>query len=291
MRILVLGSNGQLGRCLFDQFRNVEDQVIYMSRLEIDIGNLEDSKRKIVNINPNIIINAAAYTEVDQAENNKIKANLINNLAVTNIAEICLELNCWFIHISTDYVFDGLATEPYQENDPTNPQGIYGVTKLNGEDGIISSGCKYLIIRTSWVFSEYGKNFMKTMLKLGSKLAKINIVGDQFGCPTYSQDIAKAIVLLTKHIDTADLESSIYHYAGDSKCSWYEFSNSIFSEAKKLGYVVPNIILPITTEEYPTLAMRPQYSVLNSKKFEKKFSIKPSNWHEGIRDVLLALDN
>lgn len=291
MKILVLGSNGQLGRCLFDQFHNLEDKVIFMSRSEIDIGDLDNSKKKIANTNPDLIINAAAYTEVDKAENNEAEANLINNLAVKNIAEICSELNCWLIHISTDYVFDGFSKHPYNERNSTNPQGVYGTSKLNGEIGVVSSGCKYLIIRTSWVFSEYGKNFMKTMLQLGKKQSKINVVGDQFGCPTYAQDIAKAIVSMTQHIDSKNLESSIYHYAGNIKCSWYEFSNAIFFEAKKIGHEIPTDVISINTDDYPTLAVRPQYSVLDSEKFEKKFGVKPSNWHQAIKDVLHILNH
>lgn len=290
MRVLVLGSHGQLGRCLKDQFSNRDFETIFTSRSEIDISNLDNTRKKITKINPDLIINAAAYTQVDEAEKNIDKANLINNIAVTNIAEICQHLNCWLIHISTDYVFDGQAIQPYKETDSTNPQSIYGSTKLNGEIGVISSGCRYIIVRTSWVFSEYGKNFMKTMLDLGNKNSKINVVGDQFGCPTYAQDIAKALICITKQINMNDIESAIYHYAGSSVCSWHEFCLFIFSEYKKIGYATPYDIISITTDEYPTAALRPKYSVLNSEKLQNMFSIKPSNWQQAVKDVLKALD-
>lgn len=291
MKVLVLGSHGQLGRCLYDQINNYEYKTVFTSRLEIDITDLSCLRKKIIKINPDIIINAAAYTQVDQAEKCFDKANLINNIAVSKLAEICSESNYWLIHISTDYVFDGEATIPYIETDLTNPKCVYGSSKLNGEKALISSGCKYIIVRTSWVFSEYGTNFMKTMLDLGKKYSKISVVGDQFGCPTYAQDIAKAILHITQQIEIDNLESSIYHYAGHSICSWYEFCLFIFSEAKKIGYSIPNEVVKISTSEYPTAAFRPKYSALNTNKFQKKFAFKSSDWQKAVKDVLKALND
>ena len=169
MKILVLGSNGQLGRCLADQFSGTDYETIFTSRADIDIADLSGAKDKITKLRPDLIINASAYTAVDKAEQDRDMAYLINHEAVANIAQICAELGCGLIHVSTDYVFDGTATQPYKEADATNPQGVYGDSKLQGELAIQASGCQHLIIRTAWVFSEYGNNFLKTMLRLGSE--------------------------------------------------------------------------------------------------------------------------
>ena len=166
MRILVLGSKGQLGRCLKDQLDNVDHEVIYSSRADIDIAEFGRTKEKILDILPDVIINATAYTAVDKAEEEQEKADLINHLAVRNIANIANQICCWLIHISSDYVFDGNSKTPYKELDKTNPKGVYGETKLKGELAIQASNCKHIIIRTAWLFSEYGKNFLKTMFVL-----------------------------------------------------------------------------------------------------------------------------
>ena len=290
MKVLVLGSKGQLGLCLADQLDHTEHEVIYTSRTEIDIGQLESTKEKIRYSNPDVVINASAYTAVDQAESDKEAADLINHLAVASIAEICADLHCWLIHISTDYVFDGLATKPYLETDNPNPQGSYGLSKLNGEIKIQASTCKFIIIRTTWVFSEYGNNFMKTMLILGTDQKEISVVGDQVGCPTYAQDLAKAIVSVVSRVSNDKLVSGIYHYSGDLPCTWYEFAESIFCEAKKLGYSIPDTLIPINTNEYPTPASRPAYSVLDNSKFENQFGFPASNWHDGIKETISAID-
>lgn len=186
MRVLVLGSKGQLGRCLSDQLDNTDFEIIQTSRVEIDVSDLAATKDKIFIINPSVVINATAYAAVDKAEDDQQAADLINHLAVANLASICNKLDCWLVHVSTDYVFDGMSLRPYQEDDQTNPQGVYGDTKLKGERAIQASGCKHLILRTAWVFSEYGNNFLKTMIRLGADRDELSIVGDQIGCPTYA---------------------------------------------------------------------------------------------------------
>ena len=182
MKILVLGCKGQLGRCLNDQLKNTDNEVIFTSREQINIAELHETKLKILDICPDLIINAIAYTNVDKAEEDQENANLINNLAVKSIADICNQLGCWFIHFSTDYVFDGDAKIPYREDAETNPQGIYGESKLNGELAIQASGCKHIIIRTAWVFSEYGNNFLKTMLRLGRDNESLNVISHGYVC-------------------------------------------------------------------------------------------------------------
>jgi dTDP-4-dehydrorhamnose reductase len=282
MKVLVLGCKGQLGQCLYDQFVKTDYQVVYASRADIDIGDLEDLTRYIKSINPFIVINASAYTDVDKAENEPKTADVINHLAVAKLANACKILNSWFIHISTDYVFDGKATKPYKEDDLPNPQGIYGYSKLNGELAITRSGCNYIIIRTAWVFSEYGNNFLKTMLSLGSVHDELSIVGDQIGCPTYAQDIARVIVSILLSLRSKKSASGIFHYCGDQPCSWYDFAQKIFKTAKNKGYKVPKKLKRITSDEYKTLAIRPLYSVLNSFKVEAEFNMKTSDWAAGI---------
>lgn len=285
MRILVLGSKGQLGCCLSDQLSDTDYEVIYTSRSEIDMADLAETKAKITDLLPNIVINASAYTAVDKAEEDRQEADKVNYLAVASIAGTCSVIGCWLIHISTDYVFDGAASHPYDENAKTNPQGVYGVSKLKGELAIQSSGCKYLIVRTAWVYSEYGNNFLKTMLRLGADRDELSIVGDQIGCPTYAQDLAKAIVSILSGLDLKS-SSGVYHYCGDKPCSWYEFALAIFLEADIHGLITPSYVKSITASEYPTPAIRPSYSVLDCTKIESVFDVTRSNWRDGIKTVI-----
>ena len=196
------------------------------------------------------------------------------------------------IHVSTDYVFDGNSKVPYKEDDKTNPQGAYGETKLKGELVIQASGCKYLIFRTAWVFSEYGNNFLKTMLRLGAERDELNIVGDQIGCPTYAQDIARSIVEIIPQLNSQE-SNGIYHICGDQPCSWYDFANAIFEQAMTNNLKTPSIINSIETSAYPTPAKRPAFSVLNCSKIENDFGVHASNWHDGIGQVIskLKLEN
>ena len=286
MKILVLGSKGQLGQCLNDQFAITEHEVVYTSRGQIDIAEFEVTKTQILKISPDIVINATAYTAVDKAEEERQAADRINHLAVANISNICNQLDCWLIHVSTDYVFDGNSEVPYREDNPTNPQGVYGDSKLKGEGVIEASGCKYLIIRTAWVYSEYGNNFLKTMLRLGAGRDELSIVGDQIGCPTYAQDIAKSIVCILSFLDLKDSSSGIYHYCGDEPCSWYDFARAIFLEAEVQGLKTPSYVKSITTADYPTPSIRPAYSVLDCSKIESCFEVTRSNWRDGIKIVI-----
>jgi dTDP-4-dehydrorhamnose reductase len=287
MKILVLGCKGQLGRCLNDQLKNTHHEVIYTSREQIDIANFEQTKNQILKNSPDLIINATAYTAVDKAEEDQKNAKLINHLAVKNIADICNQQGCWLIHVSTDYVFDGKAKIPYKEVDETNPQGAYGETKLKGELAIKSSGCKHIIIRTAWVFSEYGNNFLKTMLRLGAERDELSIVGDQIGCPTYAQDIAKAIVVIMRRLKSEGNIIGTYHYVGQVGCSWADFAEDIFKEAIKQGIIKnkPKII-KISTSEFPTLAKRPMQSKLDFSKFKSTFGINQSIYADSIYSAL-----
>ena len=290
MKILVLGSKGQLGRCLYDQLLSTDHDVFYTSRDQIDIADFNRTKRQLLDLSPDVVINATAYTAVDKAEEDQETADLINHLAVANIADACHELACWLIHISTDYVFDGRSNVPYKEDDQTNPQGVYGKTKLQGEKAIQSSGCKHVIIRTAWVFSEYGNNFLKTILRLGAERSELRIVGDQVGCPTYAQDIAKAIMTILESFKSKEVTSGLYHFSGNFCCSWAVFSQAIFDEALELKVIAskPNVVA-ITTKEFPTLAKRPAQSQLNSDKITTNFGIESSDCTLGIRSSLTAI--
>ena len=286
MKVLFLDCKGQLGRCLNDQLLNTNFKVTYTSRDQIDIADFDEARIKITHIAPDVINNASAYTEVDKAENDEVTADLINRLAVDNLAAICFELGCWLIHISTDYVFDGNSTVPCLELDKTNRQGVYGHTKLDGELAIQSSACKYLIIRTAWVFSEYGGNFLKTMLRLGAVRDELSIVGDQIGCPTYAQDIAKANVTMMTQLNEESSASGTLHYCGDQLCSWYEFEGVIFEEARISGFQTPGLIYSIQTSDYPTAAERPGYSVLDCYKIKNAFGVNTSDWKLGVKNVI-----
>ena len=290
MKILVLGSKGQLGCCLYDQLNNTDHDVVFTSREQIDIGDLHNTKKQILGIRPNLIINASAYTFVDKAEKKRDEAKLINSTAVLNIANICNKINSWLVHFSTDYVFDGKSEIAYDENDKTNPLSIYGDTKLMGEKAILSSGCKYIIIRTSWLFSEYGNNFLKTILRLSFERKEIRVVKDQIGSPTYAQDIAKVILIIIDELKRKKLSSCLYHFAGDKTLSWFEFSNAILNEALELKLIKnkPKII-SITTNQFPTDAKRPLRSVLNSSQINTTFGINSSNCIFGIRSSLIAI--
>ena len=282
MRIIVLGCSGQLGKCLNDQLSKTNHEVIYTSRNELDITDFKAVRRFFFDVCPEIIINAAAYTAVDKAEDNKEIANIVNHLAVGNIANICTQIDCWLIHISTDYVFYGDSNLPYRENDFLNPKCIYGETKLKGELAVKASGSNHIIIRTSWVYSEYGSNFLNSMLNLGSKNSELSIVSDQFGCPTYAQDIAKTIVNILPQLHEGKQQIGIYHFCGDTVCSWFDFAKEIFKQLDVSKVLDIPILKSISTEEYPTAAERPKYSVLSTSKISKKFNVPASQFKAGI---------
>ena len=289
MKILVLGCKGQVGRCLHDQLVNTDYLVVYTSRMQIDIADFQVTKMKISEIAPDVVINATAYTAVDKAEENQETAGLINHFAVANLAGICEQLDCWLVHMSTDYVFDGSSNVPYKEDDQTNPQGVYGETKLKGELAIQSSGCRYLIIRTAWVFSEYGNNFLKTMLRLGNERDELSIVNDQIGCPTYAQDIAKMITSVLRSLFDGHDCQGIYHYCGETTCSWFDFAVEIFNQAEAHDFRIPDSLKAVTTNQYPTLVTRPMFSVLNNHKVFESFKIPSSDWEKGIGCTLRQL--
>ena len=235
-----------------------------------------------------MVINASAYTAVDKAECEQQLADLINHRAVAKLANVCKVLNAWLIHFSTDYVFDGAKTRPYIEDDMTDPQSIYGETKLKGELSILRSNCNHIIIRTAWVFSEYGDNF-KNNVAIGKSPRGIKCCWGSGRLPHLCPGYSKGCRYGFASLGFKNLCSGTFHYCGDQPCSWYEFAQAIFSEADTLGIKIPRRINSIRTKEYPTLAVRPPKSVLDCSKIGLTFAVASSNWRNGIMEVVYKL--
>ena len=289
MKILVIGSNGQLGKCLQDQNFGKKYSVKFANKNNVDVENFSQLKDTLLKIKPNILINASGYTAVDKAETEIEQAYSINHLAVKNMAEICKQIDCILIHISTDYVFDGNSETPYLEDDITNPQSVYGMSKLKGEQAIIGSLCKFFIVRTSWVYSEYGDNFLKTMLKIGKDLNSVSIVSDQIGCPTYAQDLASCILAIINHSYLGGKSYGIYHFTGNEICSWYDFAKIIYEKAENIGVITPKNINPVASSNYITDAKRPHFSVLDTSKFNNVFGFSSSKLSDSIDGILAKI--
>ena len=281
--ILITGVDGQVGNELRLLATNYQYNFFFANRVDLDICNEEALKLYIETHKITTIINTAAYTAVDKAEGEEELANKINHLAVKNLAKLSLEKNIKLIHISTDYVFDGENFKPYIETDRTNPNGVYGKTKLNGEIAMQEiNPNNSIIIRTSWVYSSFGNNFVKTMLRLGKEKDTLGVIFDQIGTPTYARDLAKAILDIVPQIDNNKVE--IYHYSNEGVLSWYDFAQEIM-DIKQLHCRVN----PIETKEYPTPAKRPHYSLLNKAKIKNNFNITIPNWKDSLRECLLEL--
>lgn len=274
--ILVTGANGQLGMALRRIGFTMLDDVFYTDFAELDITDRE-AVRKFVQLNEiDTIVNCAAYTAVDKAEDEPEKAALANTEAVANLAAVAYDEDCLLVHISTDYVFDGTAAEPYTEKSRVNPQSVYGRTKLAGEKAIGSSHCLSVIVRTAWLYSEDGNNFVKTMLRLAKERGELKVVSDQIGSPTYAGDLAKAIVAIVGD-DNVMEKPGIYHYSNGGICSWYEFAKEIVALSG-----MDCRVEPLTTEQYPAKAKRPAYSVLDKTKIRKEFGLEIPEWKEAL---------
>lgn len=281
--ILVTGSNGQLGSEIRALSSDYSYNFFFTDRESLDITNSDTVKNLIEKNNINTIINCAAYTAVDKAESDEENADKINHLAVKNFAEIAKEKDIKLIHISTDYVFDGKNFKPYTEDDTTNPNGVYGNTKLKGEKAFLHGSPKNsIIIRTSWVYSSFGANFVKTMLRLGKEKESLGVIFDQVGTPTYARDLAKAILDILPNIKNEKPE--IYNYSNEGVLSWYDFAKEIMRMAK-----LDCQINPIETYEYPTPAQRPHYSLLNKAKIKKEFGISIPFWKDSLDECLKTM--
>lgn len=284
MVVLVTGAGGQLGQSLQFIAPNYPDiQFVFFESNQLDITNLNHIKQLFKQFNPSFCINAAAYTAVDKAESEPEKAHLINVVGPKNLAEVCKEFDTILLHISTDFVFDGTKDSPYTEDDFPNPTGVYGQTKLDGEKAIQETWQKHFIIRTSWVYSQFGNNFMKTMLRLASERDKLSVVNDQIGTPTNAVDLAEVLVkiILSNNQQPTTNNYGIYNFSNEDQCSWYYFAKKIFE------FNSININLePIPTTSYPTPAKRPAYSVLDKRKIKDTFGIEVKNWEESLRKTV-----
>lgn len=281
--ILVTGSNGQLGSEIKELSSNYNYNFFFTTRDDIDITSKDSIKEFCQTNSINVIINCAAYTAVDKAESDMENADLVNRKAVKKLSIVAKELNIKLIHISTDYVFDGKNFKPYVEEFQTNPQSVYGKTKLDGEIELLDiNPLNSIIIRTSWVYSYYGNNFVKTMLRLGKEKEELGVIFDQVGTPTYAKDLAITILDIIPQIDNQKVE--IYNYSNEGVLSWYDFAKEIMKMAK-----LNCKINPIETYQYPTPAKRPHFSLLNKSKIKSKFNLEIPYWKDGLDDCLKRL--
>ena len=284
MVVLVTGANGQLGQAIQHIANNYLNlNFVFCNSTDLDISNKENCQAVFRKIKPDFCINAAAYTAVDKAESEQDKAELINVIGAKNLAETCKELDTKLIHISTDFVFDGSNNTPYTENQIPSPKGVYGQTKLDGERAIQNVFSNYYIIRTSWVYSQFGNNFMKTMLRLASERTSLSVVNDQIGTPTNAVDLADCLMtIISSQHPTPNTQYGIYHFSNEGQCSWYDFAKEIF----EINQVNIDLIA-IPTSEFPTPAERPKYSVLDKSKIKSTFGITIKNWQESLKSIEL----
>jgi dTDP-4-dehydrorhamnose reductase len=284
MVVLVTGAGGQLGQSLqFIAANHPAIQFAFCDSSTLDITNLNNVKQLFKQFKPTFCINAAAYTAVDKAESEPEKAHLINVDGAKNLAVVCKECDTILLHISTDFVFDGTKNSPYIEEDIPNPTGVYGQTKLDGEKAIQETWEKHFIIRTSWVYSQFGNNFMKTMFRLASERDKLTVVNDQIGTPTNAVDLAEVLVNIIQspitHHPSPNL-FGIYNFSNEGQCSWYEFAKKIF----ELNNIKINLE-PIPTTSFPTPAKRPAYSVLDKLKIKNALGVKVKHWEESLKNT------
>lgn len=296
MVVLVTGGNGQLGQALQSVAGNYPSiDFVFCNSSELDITNLEQCKEVFNQYKPNFCINTAAYTAVDRAESEPDKAFDVNTNGAENLAIVCKELDTILLHISTDFVFDAYFSNGkafydremrlplkselgLQETDVPFPSGVYGLTKLQGEQAIQSTWEKHFIIRTSWVYSEFGNNFMKTMLRLASERESLSVVKDQIGTPTYAVDLANALINIISHAELVEASIfGIYNFSNEGQCSWYEFAKEIFIRKE-----IKIDLKPIPTSAYPTPAKRPGYSVLDKTKIKAIFGLTINNWEDSL---------
>lgn len=290
MRVLITGAHGQVGHELM---RLVPEgfEAIGMGSAELDIADAAQVAAVVERVQPQLIINAAAYTAVDKAESEPERAYAVNRDGVVYLAAAAERLGVPLLHISTDYVFAGDATTPYGEQDATAPTGVYGASKLAGELALVEGCSRYMILRTSWVFGVHGNNFVKTMLRLGRERDELSVVADQQGCPTSAASIARALwTLVQQYRDSGALQWGLYHYSGMPACSWHGFAQEIFAQAHGLG-MLPRVpaVHGISTAQYPTPAKRPSWSVMDCSRLQQAQQITPADWRYELRAVLLEL--
>ena len=283
--VLVFGGFGQLGQCINHVVGAMKPKgfnFIFLSRKEGDILDSNKIEALFLNHKPKYVINCAAYTAVDYAEDDISKAKAVNVTGVKLLAKSCSIYNTIFIHISTDFVFDGTKSFPLREDDPTNPLGVYGQTKLDGEKEILNAVSSYFIFRTSWLYSEYGNNFVKTMLNLSKERDQLSVVCDQIGTPTYGFDLAKFLIFL---IVSNKTDFGLYHFSNEGVASWYDFAQEVLSHHKLFK------VIPVNSEAYPTKAVRPKFSVLDKSKLKRTFSYSIPHWKESLNRCLSIINS
>ena len=286
MNILVTGANGQLGNCMRNAAKDSHDHYIFTDVAELDITDAKAVADMVKDNDIKVIVNCAAYTNVDKAETDIVLAEKLNAVAVDNLAQAIKANDGTLIHISTDYVFGGDPyNTPCREDQRGTPTGVYGLTKLHGEQAIEASGCKALIFRTAWLYSEYGRNFVKTMLNLTSTKPELKVVFDQAGTPTYAQDLADAIHYIIEN-RMMNGNEGIYHYSNEGVCSWFDFTKAIAEIAGNTSCDIQ----PCHSDEFPSPVKRPAYSVLDKTKFKTTFSLKVPYWTESLKTCINNID-
>lgn len=288
MNILVTGANGQLGNEIKQAATDLQTPYtwLYTDADDLDITKEEEVTNFFTRHSIQFVINCAAYTAVDKAETEQEQAKRINTEAPKILATACALHNAKFIHISTDYVFDGKAYTPYKETDKPNPQSIYGATKLQGEQAALAAYTNTCIIRTSWLYSSYNNNFVKTMMRLGKERSELSVVFDQIGSPTYAKHLAYAILTIIERsaTNTNGFIPGIYHFSNEGVCSWYDFAKEIFDTMQA------NVkLLPIESKDYPTPAARPHFSVMNKQKIKETYSLSISHWKDALQECMKLL--
>jgi dTDP-4-dehydrorhamnose reductase len=290
MRAVIIGKSGQLARCLVET-APAGGEPICFGRDSFDLAASSADISVLADARPDVLINAAAYTAVDKAETDREAAFALNAAGPARLADFAAVHGVPLIHVSTDYVFDGAGAQPYREDDPPAPINVYGHSKLEGERAIAERLPQRIILRTSWVFSAFGGNFVKTMLRLAGDRQELRIVGDQIGRPTSAHELARVIWRIARRIDEAEMRPApwgVYHYADAGQASWADFAEAIFA-SPEAGLAAPPRIQRIGTEEYPTPSRRPLYSALDTTKIEAAFGVRPRPWREGLREVLARL--
>ncbi|WP_422018797.1 dTDP-4-dehydrorhamnose reductase [Roseibium sp.] len=287
-RILITGGTGQVGGSLGKLSWPEGTELVLPSRSELDLSNADQIGSYVRASGFDAIISSGAYTAVDKAEDDLLTAFKVNGLAPAAFAEAAKELDIPLVHISTDYVFDGGKTGRYVETDPIDPQGVYGASKAAGELAIQSSGCRHVILRTAWVFSAIGANFVKTMIRLSDR-PQLTVVDDQTGCPTAAPDIARAAqAIILRQLGDKTAPSGVYHYCGDEAVTWFGFASEIFELLKARGLSVP-AVAPIPTKDYPTPAKRPANSALDTSRLTQDFGIEPCQWRAALASTVEEL--
>ena len=289
MKVLITGSNGQLGseiRELASDYENLE--CIFKDLPELDICDTDALNTFIIDQHINVVINCAAYTAVDKAEEEALIAKKVNSKGVLNLANALKKVDGKLIHISTDYVFDGNHSQPYKESDPVSPVGVYGETKRAGELAVLNSSIDAIVIRTSWLYSGYGNNFLKTMLRLGNEKKSIQVVFDQKGTPTFANNLAKTCLDILSDASSTEIskKGSLYHYSNEGVTSWYDFASAIME--------ISNIdckVIPIETKDYPTQARRPLYSVLDKSKIKSDFKAIIPHWRDSLANCIKKINH